>query len=157
MRIFRVITGVVMLAGPAATAQAQTPAPVAGPSLAQAQAGLAAAQAKAAQLGVAVSCAVLDARGSIVAVIRMDKAVYYTANLAIAKARASAIFGAPSGALDAIGALHLDEYIELGKMMFHQGAVPITLGGQRAGAIGCGGSTPQQDEESAKAGQATFR
>lgn len=77
----------------------------------------------------------------------MDRAAYFTSNLAIAKARASAVFGAPSGALDTIKVLHLDEFIEGGKMTFHQGAVPIMKAGQRAGAIGCGGSSPQQDED----------
>ncbi len=149
-----------MLAGGAlvlAVMTGQAGAQVAGPTLAEAQAALAVAQARAGQMGVSVSCAVLDARGALIAAIRMDRAAYFTADLAIAKARASAIFGAPSGALDNIKALHLDAFIEGGKMMFHQGAVPLSMDGQRTGAIGCGGSSPQQDEDAAKAGQATFK
>ena len=38
------------------------------------------------------------------------------------------------------------------RMVFHQGAVPITRDGQVIGAVGVSGASAAQDEEVAKAG-----
>ena len=130
---------------------------MAGPSLAQAQGALEAAEAAAVEMGIGLTCAVVDARGTLVALARMDNARYFTANVAVGKARASAAFGAPSGALTNVGSLGLGEVIEGGSMLFLQGAVPISTDGQPIGAIGCSGAASEQDENAAKAGVAAIQ
>ena len=130
---------------------------VAGPSLAESKDALAAAEAAAVEMGVGLTCAVVDSRGVLVALSRMDSARYFTADVAAGKARASAAFGAPSGALTSVGELGLDAVIEGGVMLFLQGAVPITKNGQSVGAIGCSGAASQQDEDAANAGAATLQ
>ena len=128
-----------------------------GPSLADAKKGLAAAEGAAVEMGVGLTCAVVDARGALVALARMDDARYFTADVAVGKARATAAFGAPSGALTNVGSLGLDTIIEGGGMLFLQGAVPITKNGQPVGALGCSGASGQQDEDAAKAGVAAMQ
>ena len=83
-----------------------------GPSLADAKKALAATQAVAKKLDVGLSCAIVDSRGALVALTRMDNAGYITADVAVGKARASAAFGAPSGGLTRIGELGLGRVIE---------------------------------------------
>ena len=127
-----------------------------GPSLADSQSALAAAEAAAVEMGVGLTCAVVDSRGALVALARMDSARYFTADVAVGKARASAAFGAPSGALSNVGSLGLGTVIEGGGMLFLQGAVPITKNGQSVGAMGCSGAASQQDEDAATAGVAAM-
>ncbi len=128
-----------------------------GPSLAEAKKGLAATEEAAVEMGVGLSCAIVDSRGALVALARMDSARYFTAAVAVGKARASAAFGAPSGGLTRIGPLGLDKVIDGGEMLFLQGAVPIMTDGQPVGALGCSGATGQQDEDAAKAGVAAMQ
>ncbi len=127
-----------------------------GPSLAEAKTALVATEAAAVELGVGLSCAIVDSRGTLVAMTRMDSARYFTADVAVGKARASAAFGAPSGGLTGVGALGLESVIEGGAMLFVQGAVPIVKDGQTVGALGCSGATGQQDEDAAKLGVAAI-
>ena len=128
-----------------------------GPSLADAQKALAATEEAAIEMGVGLSCAVVDSRGALVALARMDSARYFTADVAAGKARASAAFGAPSGGLARIGSLGLGRVIEGGEMLFLQGAVPIMKDGQPVGALGCSGAAAQQDEDAAKVGVAAMQ
>ena len=130
---------------------------MAAPSLADAKKALTAAEAEAVEMGVGLSCAIVDARGALVALARMDTARYFTADVAVGKARASAAFGAPTGALSNLSSLGLDKVIEGGEMLFVQGAVPITKNGQPVGAIGCSGASAQQDEDAATAGVAAMQ
>ena len=133
----------------ALTAQAQ----VAGPSLADARKAIAAAQAVAVKMNVNLSCVVLDARGAMVAAERMDKANYFTMDVARGKALVSASFGSPSGALASLATSGLGNVLAgPATPLFMQGAVPIKGGG----AIGCSGAASQQDEDAAKAGAATI-
>lgn len=128
-----------------------------GPSLAEAQRALAAAEEAANEMGVGLTCAVVDARGALVALFRMDGASYFTADVAAGKARASAAFGAASGSLARLAELGLANVIEGGPMLFVQGAVAIMHEGQSVGAIGCSGASAQQDEDAANAGIAAMQ
>ena len=133
----------------ALTAQAQ----VAGPSLADAKKAIAAAQAVAVKMNINLSCVVLDARGAMVAAERMDKANYFTMDVARGKALVSASFGSPSGALASLATSGLGNVLAgPATPLFMQGAVPIKGGG----AVGCSGAASQQDEDAAKAGAATI-
>ncbi len=126
------------------------------PSLAEAKTALAATEEAAVEMGVGLSCAVVDSRGTLVAMTRMDSARYFTANVAAGKARASAAFGAPSGGLTRVGELGLEKVIDGGEMLFLQGAVPIMKDGNLVGALGCSGASAQQDEDAANAGVAAM-
>ena len=129
------------------TAYAQVP----GPSLADAKKAIAAAQAAATKMNTNLSCVVLDARGGVIAAERMDKAPFFTVDVARGKALVSASFGAPSGTLATLATSGLGNVLPgPASPLFMQGAVPLKGGG----AIGCSGGASQQDEDAAKAGAA---
>ena len=91
------------------------------------------------------------------ALVRMDDAPYFTADVAVGKARASATFGAPTSALENLGSGGVGDVIAGGPMLFRQGAVPIVQKGQLVGALGCSGASSQQDEDAANAGIASIQ
>lgn len=159
IRYFTVITAALLCTASLASGQTDTQAPAARPAppaLADALRMLEGARAAATKIGVRLTCAVVDARGDLVALARMDGAAFFTADVARGKAVASAIFGQPSAALaqmapllQALGSVaHID-------MLGLQGALPITGTNQTIGAIGCSGATSQQDEDAARAGLQT--
>ena len=147
-------------ATPAAPAAPATPnAPVPGPTFAEAQKALASSWAAADKMSVKVSCAVVDSRGDLIALGRMDGARFLTTDVARGKALTSALFGQPSGALGQFGTSPFFQNLNTaaqGRIYPIQGAVPIVRNNQVLGAIGCSGATAQQDEDAAKAGLATF-
>jgi uncharacterized protein GlcG (DUF336 family) len=119
-----------------------------------------AAHAKASSLGLAITVAVVDRRGDIVALGRMDGAAHFAAEVALGKAIVSGVFGKASGDLgdasavpvyQAISALHLN------RMIFLQGGVPLTTSDEVVGGVGVsGGGTPGNDEVVALAGAAAL-
>ena len=148
-----------------AQAPAQAPpapppsAPIPGPTLQEAQKAIGAAQAVAVKLGVLLSCAVVDSRGDLVALSRMDGARFLTTDVARGKALLSATFGQPSGNFVQMGNSPFFQNLNTaaqGRLYPVQGAVPIMRNNQVLGAIGCSGAASQQDEEAAKAGLAVF-
>ena len=138
-------------------AGAQAPAPrPAPPTLAEAMRMLDGARAAATKMGVGVACAVVDGRGDLVALVRMDGVSFIGAETARAKAVTSALIGQPSGSLAQMAPL-LSSAAAVARvdMLAVQGALPIMRNNQPAGAIGCGGATSQQDEDAARAGLET--
>ena len=134
-------------------------APIPGPTLQEAQKGIATAQAVAVKLGVLLSCVVVDSRGDLVALSRMDGARFFTTDVARGKALLSATFGQPSGNFAQMGSSPFFQNLNTaaqGRLYPVQGAVPILRNNQVLGAIGCSGASSQQDEEAAKAGLAVF-
>jgi glc operon protein GlcG len=124
-------------------------------TLREAEKVLQAAEGEANDLGVRVSVAVLDSRGDIVALARLDGARYFTPDVAIGKALVSAALGASSAAMaEAANSPIFSRFNEMhqNRMVFHQGAVPITRDGKVIGAVGVSGASAAQDEEVAKAG-----
>jgi uncharacterized protein GlcG (DUF336 family) len=122
---------------------------------AAAQAALAAALEKAREMNITVAVAVVDDKGAPVALGRMDGARYFTSEVATGKAKASAMFGRPSGRL----AENVPDPIKAGASnatgghpIFWQGAVPIMVDGSVAGAIGASGSSSENDEVVSQAG-----
>lgn len=117
------------------------------------------ARAKAQQLGINIAVVVVDARGDLVAVERMDGARWFTADVARGKAFLSATFGRPSADIaenaDNPFFRSMLAHFE-GKIVFAQGAVPIVQDGILVGAIGVSGGTGEQDAECAAAGVATI-
>jgi uncharacterized protein GlcG (DUF336 family) len=124
--------------------------------LAEAQAVLAAAQARAAELGLTVSIAILDARADDVLVARMDGARYTAFEIARGKALVSATFGRPSADMADFADTPVGrrtDALNHGRMVYGRGAVPLLRAdGTRVGAIGVSGALPEQDEDNASAG-----
>ncbi len=113
--------------------------------------------AKAKELNIKVSAAVVDAGGRLVALQRMDNAIWASAYGCQGKAVASAGFGRASGEMAARADQPTPRGIAAasgGEMIMGQGAVPIIRNGVVVGACGVGGGTSQEDEDCAKAGVA---
>jgi glc operon protein GlcG len=118
---------------------------------------LSGALAKARELNIKVSAAVCDAGGRLVALQRMDDAIWASAYGCQGKAVASAGFGRPSGEMAARADQPTPRGIAAasgGEMIMGQGAVPIIRNGVVIGACGVGGGTSQEDEDCARAGVA---
>jgi uncharacterized protein GlcG (DUF336 family) len=112
-----------------------------------------AATAHAETLSIAVSVAVVDPAGHLVALGRMDGAPFISTEVAWGKAWTSAAFRAPSGALaenlsSAHGFTTAVSVATQGRFTPRQGGIPLDGGG----AVGVSGGTPAQDEEVAAAG-----
>ena len=129
-------------------------------TLAEAVSMLSAGRLKAAELGIAVSIAVLDPRGDLVALHRMDGALWRSVPISQGKAAASAAWDMPSGDLrdrwdqPVVRALSM---MENGRLIPWQGALPIRRAdGPMIGAIGVSGARPEQDEAGATAGLAVL-
>jgi glc operon protein GlcG len=113
--------------------------------------------AKAQELNIRISVAVCDAGGRLIALQRMDNAIWASAYGCQGKAVASAAFGRPSGEMAARADQPTPRGIvaaEGGHMIMGQGAVPIIRNGVVEGACGVGGGTSQEDEDCARAGVA---
>lgn len=112
-------------------------------------------QAKASDLGLRAVFAVLDAGANLVAFARMDGAWLASNDLALAKARTSVLFEAPSEALNM--PLKLDQPVPHfdhtnGGLLLMGGGLPIFDDSENLiGGIGVSGGTPEQDAEIARA------
>ncbi len=98
--------------------------------------------------GIAVSIAVVDAGGHLVALERMDGAGFATPEIAWGKAWTAAAFGASSAELaermdSALGFSGALSVVTHGRFTPRQGALPLENGG----AIGASGGTSQEDED----------
>ena len=120
-------------------------------TLAEAQELLAAACGAASDVGVAMSFAVMDPYGHLIAMARMDGALWITAEVAQGKAWTAAAYGTPSAAQKekmasmptfaaAITATTHGRYTP------QTGAVPVYRDGVLLGALGASGGTGEQDE-----------
>ncbi len=115
------------------------------------------ALAQAAELNIKVSAAVVDGGGRLIAMQRMDGAIWASAYGCQGKAVASAAFGRASGEMQERATQPTPAGINAasgGEMIMGQGAVPIIRNGVIEGACGVGGGTSQQDEDCAAAGVA---
>ncbi|WP_296052487.1 heme-binding protein [uncultured Alteromonas sp.] len=114
---------------------------------------IAQATAKSEQLGIKVCIAIVDSGAHLVAFERMDDAFLGSVDIAIKKARTSALFPLESGQL---GALIRSEQLtgfELSNdsLMGFNGGVPVFNGDNQVGAIGISGGSAEQDLAIAKA------
>ena len=97
-------------------------------TLDEAERVLQAAKKKAMQMGVKLSISVVDARGDLICMVRMDGAPWRTPYISRGKARASACFGVPSAdltdrALTPVFRAVME--VEKGEFVPGQGALPI--------------------------------
>ena len=150
---------VMIFAAPSTAQQRGAPAAPPGPSADQAMAALHAAQETAEDLGVSLSCAVVDSRGDLIALARMDGARFYTTDVARGKARISALFGQPSGDMADFGnspAFQSFNETLPGPLYAFQGALPIMRGDELIGAMGCSGAASQVDEDAVRSALSVF-
>ncbi len=117
---------------------------------------LQAALAHARDRGYRMGLAVVDAHGNLVASARMDGARFLTPETARAKAYASAAYGRSSAELMAGHRENPAFWGSLGSLgrpiVPSQGALPVFRDGVQIGAMGCGGGSSQEDEETVRAG-----
>jgi glc operon protein GlcG len=140
----------------AATAKAQQlPAPYgADISLENAKKAAAAALAETKKNNWNMAVAVVDTHGTLVYYEKLDNTQFASAQLAINKARSSAIFKRPTKALqtalaaggDGLRVLGLEGAVPV------EGGNPIVMDGKIVGAIGLSGGTSAQDEQCSKVG-----
>jgi len=130
-------------------------------TLSQAKKAIEASELKAKELGIAVSTAVVDEYGVLIAFSRMDNAIKISPRFAYAKAYTSGTIGMPTEAM-APYAQEGKPYHDLnslfgGELTTMSGGEPIMIDGKLAGAVGAGGSTDvSQDDMCAKAGVAAI-
>ncbi|MGC0417967.1 GlcG/HbpS family heme-binding protein [Embleya sp. AB8] len=116
-----------------------------------------AALAKAAELGVAVAVAVVDAGGNLQTAARMDGATFWSTTVATHKAVTAAGLGVPTAVF---GQFAAQDPILLATMAAQPGfallpgGIPIVIDGTIAAAIGVAGGTKGEDQPIAEAGVA---
>lgn len=117
-----------------------------------AQRAIAAAVTEARAQGWAVSIAVVDPGGELLAFLRMDGAPYSSVDIARGKARTAARFRRPTRGLDS--ALAAGRWAILGfeGVTPVEGGVPVVVKGETVGAVGVSGATSAQDAQVAQAG-----
>ena len=124
-------------------------------NLEQAEQVLAGAKAAAMEMGKPFSFSVVDARGDLITMCRMDGSPWRTPYVSRGKARASACFGDASGDLterSTTPIMRAVMEVEGGEFVPGQGALPIYMNGELIGAVGGSGGTAQEDEDCARAG-----
>jgi uncharacterized protein GlcG (DUF336 family) len=125
----------------------------------RARAVLAAAEAKAGEIGVPVVVAIVDAGVHLKAFTRMDGAPLGSIDVAMKKARTSALFNAASEAVWEYckpGAPAPGLEFTNGGLAPFGGGVPIEADGEIVGAVGVSGGAVSQDREIARAAAAAF-
>jgi uncharacterized protein GlcG (DUF336 family) len=140
-------------------AQTASGGSTAGLTLADAVRMIAAAHAEAGAKNLRLTVAVVNQRGDVIAVGRMDGANPGTIDTAIGKAMVSAMFGQPSAALVARSGTPVAQGLNVqtgGRLRFLQGALPIVRGGFTVGAIASSGASAQQDEDAVRAALASM-
>jgi uncharacterized protein GlcG (DUF336 family)/mannose-6-phosphate isomerase-like protein (cupin superfamily) len=114
-----------------------------------------AAAAVARERGVAPVAAVVDAGGELLYVHRPDAAQVASVGVAIDKARTAAIYRRPSKDFEEQASGGRPSALHLARAVPLQGGIPISVGGEVAGAIGVSGaSSADEDQELAVLGAA---
>ena len=124
-------------------------------NLEQAERALAAAKAKALSIGFKGSISVVDPRGDLLCMVRLDGGSWRTPAISRGKAVAASCFGVPSGELEDRSSRAVFRGLmamEGGHMIPGQGALPMYRNGELVGAIGGSGGTSEEDEACARAG-----
>ena len=158
---------VFMLAIIVTTAAAQAPAPVAAPipqygapvGIEAAKRAAAAAVAEARKSNLLMVVAVVDPSGTLVYFEKMDGAQNGSVDIAVDKARSSALFRRATKFFQdglAAGGVGL-RFLGLKGAVPVDGGVPLILDGKIVGAIGLSGGTSDQDGQCAAAGAATMK
>ena len=114
----------------------------------------------AADMGIRINVAVVDAGGNLAAFLRMPGAFLHSIDLAIDKAYTSASFGLPTSQWPAVLEQHSaavrEGIVRRPRFVGFGGGLPIVEAGQCIGGIGVSGGSEEQDEACAKAGLAAI-
>lgn len=124
-------------------------------TLEDAQRVISGAQAKMDEMGVKLTISVVDGRGDLIALARVDGASWRTPYISQGKAVASATWGISSADLAARWSEPIFPgfmALQGGRFIPSQGALPIYKDGELVGAAGGSGGTPQEDEDCVRAG-----
>ena len=124
-------------------------------TLAEAEAILAGAKVKMEAMGVKLSVSIVDGRGDLIALARVDGASWRTPYISQGKAVASATWGLSSADMAARWSEPIFPgfmALQGGRFIPSQGALPIYKDGELVGAAGGSGGTPQEDEDAVRAG-----
>lgn len=118
------------------------------------QAIVAGCAAHSAGKGQSQAIAVVDLGGKPVATLRMDGNGWGIADLALAKAQASAAYGFTTGQLGEAARTAVPGFERAPHVVTVQGGVPVwdATGRERIGAVGASGEAPADDEACARAG-----
>ena len=139
---------------------AQLPNPYGAPiGLEQARKPAAAALAEAARNKWTMAVAIVDTSGNLVYFERMDNTQVASAQVAIDKARAAAIYKRPTKALQdalAAGGVGL-RILALRDAVPVEGGVPLFVDGKIVGAIGVSGDSSSNDNQCAMVGAALMK
>jgi uncharacterized protein GlcG (DUF336 family) len=128
-------------------------------SLDEAERTLAAGIAKATEISVPVNIAVLDAGANLKAFVRMDGALLGSIDVAMGKARTSALFQMNSEALFDFckpGGTSFGLENSNGGLVVFAGGRPLVIGGEVVGAVGVSGGSVDQDDAIAQAAAAAL-
>jgi glc operon protein GlcG len=101
----------------------------------------------------AVSIAVVDDAGALVAFQRMTGAPRFSADFAVAKARTAAAFGTETSKLEDLYAdrpVFAHSFVAQGGYFLGRGGVPIVVEGSVVGAIGVSGADAHGEEDIAR-------
>ncbi|MFQ5879623.1 MAG: heme-binding protein [Dehalococcoidia bacterium] len=112
------------------------------------------ARGKAAELGITVTIAVVDAGGHLVALSRMDGARFPTTDIARGKAFTAAAFQRESAQMGQNPFFATGPELGGRRVVPLGGGIPIRQGDQVVGGVGVSGGTSDQDVECAQAGLA---
>jgi len=131
------------------TASSAGPSAVAGYDLSALKSMAEAAEARAAELGVPIVFAGVDAGGNLMLLHRMADSLLGSIDIAVNKAFTSAAFKLPTAALagpsQPTGDLHGIQHSNSGRVVVFGGGLPVFSGGRIAGGIGVSGGTVDQD------------
>lgn len=145
---------------PTPPAVAAPPPPYGAPiTLKQAHKIVEAAEAEAEKQGWPVAIAVVDGAGHLVLFHRLDNTQYGSVEVAIQKAKTSALFRRPTKAFEdtlAKGAENL-KILSLPGATPIEGGLPIVVDGKLIGAIGVSGVKSTEDAQVAAAGLAAVK
>ncbi len=117
------------------------------------------AHAEAAQLDIAVTAAVVDQSGRMIAVGRMDRARPITVEMALNKAYTAASFQQPTKELSGVASQAWFQSLVVsssGRIMPGAGAIPVVEGGNIVGAVSVAGGTEDQDQRCAEVALASY-
>jgi uncharacterized protein GlcG (DUF336 family)/NAD-dependent dihydropyrimidine dehydrogenase PreA subunit len=118
-----------------------------------------AGHAKALELDIAVSVAVVDEGGRLIAFGRMDRAKPMSVDIAISKAYTAATFQVPTTQLAATAGESWFQSLIVstqGKAIAVAGGIPVLDAPNVVGAAGVSGGTEDQDQECARAAVAAY-
>src|SRR5919206_804493 len=116
-----------------------------------------AAEEAARERGLALTFAVVDAAGHLVALHRMDNAPWITPDIAIGKAWTAAAYAAPSAAQgekmrDLVAFSASVSAATGGRFTPQIGGLPVVLDGEPAGGVGASGASGQEGGGAGRAG-----